>query len=427
MAGIYPFRNYRVFFTPLVSANVYGSTIDITQDVDLTDWIRDLGRIRKEIDNGDYDIGIYTFGDITLTAINFSRKFNDENDEISIFPFKRDLCKVEIEFYDDDGTSTTRFKGVINDDATRIDVENDRVRFKVLSQDSIFRQLAVPAGAIVTGDLFSTAIKKMLNIPSITSVLNYDASLILVDSDVVIDDGEYFSDLNIKQALDELLLASNSILFVDNTDYIRVQPRTESGNVFYLYGRGDPYGRDNILSIKNYNTGLHRAYSSVKVNDDTVKSSTAWISEYGFRQKSISLDFITTESKEQTIAENILDEFKVPKEELEVTVLTKDVLNIDLLDLVCIDYGYRVTPDGGNEHLPMYGQAEYGTAYYARTVGSVKIHPQNKWKVTQIDESAKDMTTTLRLRRAGKETHDGYFNPSLDFHISSNSMYLGLF
>ena len=93
-----PFDNYRIFMTPLVRRGVYGSTIDVTQDIDITEFIRQTGlrSISREIDNGDYDFGIFTFGDISLSCINFSRKFNDQNDEESIFYFTRNLCKVEL-------------------------------------------------------------------------------------------------------------------------------------------------------------------------------------------------------------------------------------------------------------------------------------------------------------------------------------------
>jgi hypothetical protein len=409
MADFLPFNNYKIFFTPLISEIVYGTTVDVTADIDLTDFVKSLGTIKREIDNGDYDIGIFTFGDITLNAINFSRKFNDERDALSIFPFRRDRCRVEIIFYDDEGNSSTRFVGLINDDATRIDIDKDLVRLKVLSLDSIFRQVSVPAGAIVAGDLFSTAIKKILNIPEITSTMIYSPANISVSLDLQIDEGEVFSAVPAKEALDLLLLASNSILFVDNTDTIRVKPRVQSTNIFYLYGPSDAFGRENILSIKNYNNGIQRAFNSIAVNENTVFTNSAWVEQYGFRQKSISLDFITTTSKEQAIAENIAEEFKVPKPEVEVTVKASDFQNIDLLDLVSIDLGYRNTPHPDDEGLPMYGRAQYGTEHYAISSGSFKIYPKEKWKVTGIEENPAKNIMLLRLRQAGSSTADGFF------------------
>ena len=434
MVGVYSHENYRVLFTPLVGINVYGATIDVTQDVDLTDWIKSVGSIKREVDNGNYDIGIFTFGDITLSAINHTRKFNAPDDSQSIFKFRRDRCKVEILFFDADGNSSTRFKGLINDDATRIDVEKELIKFRVLSLDSIFRQVDVPAGSVVIGDLFSTVIKKVLNVPDITTTLTYSASNINVDLDLAIDVGEVFSNITAKEALDVLLLASNSVLYVDNSDVIHVKPRTESANVFLLFGGGDMYGRDNIIKISNVNNGLQRSFSSIKVNDNTTATNAAYVTEYGFKQKTLSLDFITTVSKEQQIADRILLEFHVPKDEIEVDVLSNDVKNIDLFDLVKIDYDYRASKHPADDLISMYGQADFDESYYAITSGSFKIRPKEKWKVTSIKEEPKNMVTRLRLRRAGKETHDGYFTgeelqvaSELDFSNPNNSQNLTFF
>ncbi len=409
MAGVYPFKNYRVLFTPLVGENIYGSTVDVTQDIDLTDFIKSLGTIKREIDNGDYDIGIFTFGDITLNAINFDRRFNTPDDARSIFKYRRDRCKVEVIFYDESGNASTRFRGLINDDATTLDFEKSLIRFKVLSLDSIFRQIQIPSGAIVTGDLFSTAIKKILNVPEITTTFTYLAANITVDLDLAIDDGEVFSSTIAKDSLDQLLLASNSILYVDSTDTVYVTPRAESATTFYLYGSGDRFGRENIISAKSYNTGLQRAFSSVKVNDLTVVTDEGYVSEYGFRQKSVSFDFITTLSKEEQIAQKIIDEFRVPKPEFEVTVISSEVDGIELLDAVSVALDYRFAPAGGDEHIPLIGSSVYGSFHYPKSVGAYRINPSLKWKVISIDEDPKKFTTTLKLRQTGTQTHEGVF------------------
>lgn len=410
MVCIYPFKNYRVLFTPLIGKNTYGNVVDVTQDIDLTDFIKSLGTIKREIDNGDYDIGIFTFGDITLNAINFSRKFNTPDDHKSIFKYRRDRCRVEVLFYDEAGASTAKFNGLINDDATRLDFEKNMVRFKVLSLDSIFRQVNVPAGAVVNGDLFSTAIKKILNVPEITSTFTYSAANITVDLDLAIDIGEYFSNIPAKTALDDLLTASNSILFVNNSDVLFVKPRTESAVQFDLYGAGDLYGRENILSIKEYNDGLHRSFSSVEVNDNgAVVTNDNWVIEYGFRQKSVTLDFITTLSKETQIAQNILDDFVVPKPELELTVKTSAVQGIQLLDMVSVLYDYRYAPSAPDVSVPMWGSAKWGNFRYPKPVGAYRILPKTKFKVIMIEEDPAKFTTTLKLRQTGTARHDGVF------------------
>ena len=410
MADAYPFLSHRIFFTPLVSENVYGTSVDVTQDIDVSDFIKSVGTIRREIDNGDNDFGIFTFGNIELTAINFTGKFNDQNDNgRSIFPYLRDRTKVEIEFRNKSDTASTRFKGIINDDVTRHNLRSDAVKFTVLSLDSILRQVKVQPGSVVTGDLFSLAIKKILNVPEITSTLTYSASNITVDLDLTIDEGETFSNSIAKDSLDELLLASNSILYIDETDTVYVKPRTESATLYNLYGRGDQYGRNSILEITDYNNGLHRAFNSIKVNSNTVRTADEWVESYGFRQKSITFDFISDRDKEQEIGDRLLREFQVPKLELQVVVRTEDVLGIELLDSVSVNYPKMLFPDPAYEKLPMFGVAEYGTARYAIEKGSFGINPNISWKVIGIDENPGKFTTTLKLRQAGVTMVGGYF------------------
>lgn len=414
MSHDYEFFNVRILFTPLINPDTYGSTVDVTQDIDVSDFIKSLTTIRREIDNGDNDFGIFTFGNINLTAINFTGKFNDENENgRSIFPFLRDRTKVEIQFRDKEGNATTRFRGLLNDDATRQNLEGDTVTFRILSLDSIFRQVRVAPGSIVTGDLFSTAIKKILNVPAITTTLTYSAANITVDLDLAIDNGEIFSNTVVKDRLDQLLLASNSILFVDSNDTVFVKPRVESTTLFLLNGRGDKYGRNQILSVKKFNSGLQRTFNSIKVNDNTVSTDTLRADADGFRQKSVSFDFITDSGKETSIADQLLAEFKVPKLELEVDVRTEFINDIELLDIVGVNYPYSLFPANGDNRLPTYGVAQYGTALYPIESGSFRITPDIKWKVIAIDEKPDKFTTVLKLRQAGKTVTEGYFNTIL--------------
>jgi hypothetical protein len=405
---LHTFPRYQVLFTTLIDEDTYGTEVDVTQDVDITDLTQDISNIINEIDNGDFDIGVFTFGDLTLRCINHDRKFSPAEDWKSIFPYKRDRTKVHVKYYDGLGNNQFSFKGLINDDATRADVLSNDVKFRVFSLDSILRQVRVSGGSVTATQLFSSAIKSILNVPAITNVLTYDPANITVDLDLAIDNGDYFTDLSAKEALDELLLASNSILVVDNTDTVYVKPRTESSNVFYFYGRGDLYGRENILSINNFNTGVQRAFSSVKINE-TVKTDEAYLELYGFRQKDVSLSFMTDTDNIESIATNILNQFKAPKQELEIEVPLVDSKDIELLDMVSIDLNYRIVPADGEDHVPLYGVAQYGTAKYPQSFGSYKIDPSVKWKVIAIREKPKSLSRVLKLRVAGTEFGDGVF------------------
>lgn len=421
MTGDYPFANYRVLITPLVADGVYGTTLDITQDIDMTDLIKSFGKVKQEIDNGDYDIGIFTFGNLTMRAINYTRKFNDHTDADSIFPVTRDKAKVEIQYRDRDQNIITQFKGLINEDATRQDTKKDTVRFKVLSLDSIFRQVNIPSGAIGTGELFSAVINKILNVPEITNVLGYDPANINVNLDLTIDNGEVFSSVVAKTALDQLLRASNSILYIDANDDVIVTDRSENLPLFALWGGGDDHGRENILSINNLNNGEHRVFNSIRVGDTEVSEDTAWTAENGVRQKSYSFEFITTASKEKQIADRILEHFRVPKMECELVVRTEDVKQARLLDIIRVGFDFRASPDPESTGIPIYGVAEYDTDYYPHAAGSFRITQNISWKIIGISINAVNFTTTLKLRQSGTEAHDGFFISALEFDKTFNS------
>lgn len=405
---LHDFYRYEVLFTVLIGKNTYGETIDVTQDIDITELVKSISAISNDVDNGDYDIGVFVFGDITITALNNERKFSPPEDWKSIFPYSRDKTKVDVNLYDKNGTKTLSFRGLINDDATRQEINSEEIKFRVLSLDSILRQVRVSGGQVSSNQNFSVAIKNILNVPEITNVVDYSPARISVELDLPINDGDYFTDLSAKDALDELLLASNSVLYIDKQDRLFVKPRTESVNIFYFQGRGDEYGRENIFNISAYNTGVQRAFSSVKINE-TVATDVSYVDIYGFRQKDIGFDFITNVETEALIAQNILNAFKAPKEELEIEVPLEDSAGIELFDLVSVALDYRLVPYDIGGSLPLYGVAEYGVAKYPIAKGSNRIDPSKKWKVISIRENPTSLSRTLKLRIAGTTFGDGVF------------------
>lgn len=318
---------YKVFITPLVGKNTYGTTIDVTKDVDVSELITEkgIGKIKNQIDNGNYEFGVFTFSDITLTLLNYDGRFNDESFVSSMFKYKRDLTKVRIVFYNSRGNSTISFDGIVNDEATMQNYNKGTATFKILSYSSIFRKVGVPSGAIINGTTFSSAIKTILNVTDITSILNYDADNINVGLDLTIDDGSKFNNKTVKDALNSLLVASSSILYVDKSNNIIVSNRVENNSdPVELFGGNDVFGRENILKFSNFNNGLQRMFNSIVVNGMTTEDLTS-INSLGVRQKSLSFDYITDSSKHIKIANSILDDFKLKRPEMEVTVKSEVV------------------------------------------------------------------------------------------------------
>jgi hypothetical protein len=396
---------YKVLLTPLIAKNTYGDTIDITQDIDVSDFVTEsgIGKIKNEIDNGDYEFGIFSFGDISLTLINYDGRFNDESSAGTIFKWRRDLAKVKVTFVNNQGTANIAFEGIINDAATRQDFNAGTVKVKVLSLSSIFRTTKISGGLITNGLLFSDAIKNILNITDIRAILNYDESKVSVGIDRAVDVGSIFDGKTVKEGLNNLLLASNSILYIDDTNTVNVSTRAENINsqIASYYGGNDLFGRENVLSIKNFNNGLHRMFNNIIINGQSSENNIS-INSYGIRQKSISLDFITNNQTAFIIADAIINEFSIPKVEMEITVRTQIANTISLLQLVLVNIGNLLRPANGDKFFPIYGVSKYGESKYPHTLANVPIRPIDIFKVIGIYKKPNAFTTTLKLRGTGK-------------------------
>lgn len=403
--------SYQVLITPLVSNGVYGDEIDITKDVNIDDYVKDNGisSIKREVDNGDFDFGVFVFDSINITCVNYDGTFSDPFDYRSIFKFGRDKAKVCVNFFDGtNNSSVISFKGLIDDRASKVDFSKSEIKMVVLSQDSIINRVKVAGGTLTNGSMISTAIKTILDVPAITSVLNYDPLNINVMNDYVIDVASELENKTAKEALDLLLSASNSVLVIDDADNIIVRSREfNSGNVFNFYGENDLLGRQNIIKIAEYNNGLQRAFNTVVIADMSA-SNLGLIEQYGDNKKTLDFPFITNPDTHLQIARDILDYWKYPKIEMQITAKTSEVKHLRFFDLVSVDYYYRLAPVSGTK-LPIYGSSKYGTAVYPYIFGNNKIRPNIAFKIIGIEDDPKTFTTKIKLRQNGKEIDDGYF------------------
>lgn len=397
---------YRVYITPRISTTGYGTELEIT------DYVLETGvsTIRRGIDSTDYDIGAFFYDDLQLKCANIDGYFNDETDYRSIFKFSRDLAKIRV-VYENSDDDTIVFRGLINEEATRIDVTKEEIQFRVLSRDSILRTVRVAGGTLSNSSSIRTALTSILNVPAITAVLNFSLANINPVNNITIDDASQLEDKSTREALNQLLLASNSVLIVDENDNIIVRSRDHNTgtDILNLYGAYDLKRRQNIIDIKNYNSGKQRMFTAVRIND-TERANTGYIEAYGYRQKKITMDFLTSESTEIQVANTILDEFKAPKIELEVTVPTQVARSAQVLDRVSVTNPLRIEPSSGN-FLPIIGVAKIGDTLtpLPNTYGSTAIPSEMGFKIIEIKEDPRTFETTLKLRQIGNDTGDGFF------------------
>ena len=391
-------KAYKVYLTPLTAEMTYGTEVEISDYV----MASSIGNIRKNTDSDDHVIGEYLLGSVDLTCANFNGEFN-EADPRSFFKYKRDRSKIRVEYFSSLTDSTISFKGLITDEGTSSD--GDTAKLKVLALESILRTVQVSAGAITAGDYFSDAIKAILNKPAITAVLTYSASNISVDFDLTIDDESPFANISTWDALKQLLIASNSVVYVDN-ETIMVVPRDyDSGSISYFYGPGDQLDRENIEDIKNYNNGKHRLFNSVTVNSTNYTDTTSrdW---FGLSDISFTLAFITDSGKELQIARNIVNQFKLPRLEFEITVSTDLANEIGFFDTIGVSHPLRAKACSNCDGA-LWDTAKWDTDIFNIDFGGIVIDGRLAFKMIQRIENPKDFTTTLKLRGRGKTFDDG--------------------
>ena len=142
------------------------------------------------------------------------------------------------------------------------------------------------------------------------------------------------------------------------------------------------------------------------------KSDGPISSEFGLRQKSISLAFITNNTTEDLIAARLLNEFKAPKIELNLKIPTRIANGVDLLDRVSVNYPLRLKPPLGSTFMPVIGVTKIGstTELLPDTFGSIEIPDNLAFKVIEITENPTTFETLFKLRQIGTELNDGVFN-----------------
>lgn len=397
-------KTYKVYLTPLTYEMTYGD------EVEISDYVinANLGTISRGTDSNDGTIGEYILGSFNLSCINYNGEFN-ENDSRSFFPYKRDGSKIRVTYYDSLTDDTLSFKGLVNDEGTTAN-EDDTISIKVIELANILRKEQIDGGTVNIGDYFSDAIKAILDQPAITAILTYSAAEISVGLDLTIDDESYFANISAWEGIKALLIYSNSIIYIDN-ETVKVKARDyDTGLVSYFYGPDDQFDRENIIKVSNYNNGAHRIFNSITVDEynHTDDTSAEW---FGLKDINFNYGILTTTSKKSLVAETLVEQFRYPRIEFEMTVPTALANATDFFDTIGVAHPVR-TDQHNNEKMSLWDVSEYDTTGDIWNVdfGGITIDGQIAFKIINRTESSSDMLTTLKLRGRGKTFDDGFID-----------------
>lgn len=404
-------RVEQVFITPVIRPNGYGDEVDVSNFITFDG----VSKIKRSIDSTDYSVGVFKFNSLRLKGENGKGLFN-ENDSRSIFQAGRNLSKVRVVVSDINTSTQTitnivQFRGLVNEDGTRINISNNDVTLVALSNDSILRTTQVQIDSILDGFDVKTALLSILNQKTITDVLNIQESNINPDYNFIIGDGVSFWEKSVSESVNTLLLSSNSSLIIDESNNVIISSRSSNLKPpLVLKGLGSQQGDSNINSISLYNSGRQRQFNSVLLNNSLIAQDDSHVSEYGLKQKKFEFNYITNMLTLQEIGDRFVNEFKFPKIELKMIVPSPVVSGSALLDPVRVDAPW-LRKRAKDKFFPVTQVATIGDDLTPLPLvsGSVQIDKNVKFKIISIEENTKLFTTVLKLRQDGTSSNDGQF------------------
>lgn len=401
---------FRVYIKPFDTLGEYEDDwTEVTDDVVLSS----LGSIKQELDNTEYDVGVFRSSSFSLTLRNNHGKYSDADVLQSIFRYKRSDSQVRVTWeLDNEGAYTgwtelseaylsnqvDVFQGLLSDEASSFSVDSLNVSFKVLGMDALFSRVAVPFADISNGDTFEEILLACLDQSTITNLLVVSSGNIECEVNSVTDDVSSLEGKTVLEALKEILQLSNSVLYIENQT-VYVAPREETSTTeFEFYGQASQNGVENIQAIDNVRTGSQRIINYLTWRDtgiiETDATSTAF---WGIRKKELDSEIITNTTKRRTILQSIRDEFKDRKKEFKLkTPLNYDTLDLFLLDKVGVDYPIQYVE--GDFPLPICGIAVCGEAVTPLGVWSFEIPATDRFKIMSKEISLKDGFVNFGVR-----------------------------
>lgn len=405
-------RSYNVYLTQIIRPDDYAPF-----EIDITERVLENGvsKILQQVDAGDYDRGIFTYGEVSLTVNNKDGYFSDERDPRSIFVHSRDLCKIRVEYVDSDGNPYNFFQGLIAEEGTRDDDKRMQVRFRVLARDSVFNKVKTRTGIVANGvSAFENFRRLLTGDPKVESIINFNPAKINPLVNTLVDDASFFDERPLRESIDALLVGCNSVLQIDSVGDIVIRSRRANTNTpFEFFNYGDQLGRENIIELSEVNNGLQRVFNSVIVRGEARDNNgnftdPRYVKYYNLRSKEISLEYLTDEFKMRDIARSIAEESSMPRLEVQMTVATEDAKDIQMLDLVRVRASPRHIAQPDSTPLPLWGSFVWGQSTWPITEGNSLLDPNVMWKVIAIEHTPRDLTTTIKLRQRGTVNFEGW-------------------
>lgn len=405
---------FRAYIKPFLDNGVYADDyIEVTDDLDFSS----IGKIKQSLDNSQFDIGVFRFSSFAIDLNNREGRYSDITVSNSIFRYKRSDSLFRLDWAISEppicGTAVcgggaehgavlaetlTLFEGLISDESSSFDLDDQMVSFQVLGLESVLSRALTPFSSISNGDLLSEILYACLNQTAITGVLTVSQSNIDLDVDITIDDNAWFEGKTVKQAVEQILLHGNSVLRIIS-GVVYVSPRDASADLKQTFYGPASGGIENIIDVKKITSGASRIINVAQWRDTaTIVKANDSIDRYGVRRKEFNWDPITDSSKRTTILTAVVTEFGNPRQEFDAVVpFNYTTKERELLDRVAFDYPLIAIEFDGNE-LPIYGIAKYDDAVYPVEYASFTLSTVDEFKVLGKSIDTQKGLLTLHVR-----------------------------
>lgn len=397
----------KAYFQTFNTAGEYtGDWVDVTEDCDLK-----IGKVTQKLDASEFDVGIFSYGSFSLKLNNINGNYSDVDNINSMFVGKRSGTKVKLTFQIEHheqycgiaicGNSYLSEEvdvlfGLLNDESFAQDLRDSSVQFQVLAEESILDKVEINYSAISNGMTVSAILTAILNDLEILKVLSIGT--ISPKYNAVIDDVSDFENETVKSVIDDLLVISASVLYVNESE-LKVSERVEtSTNQQTFYGQASTEGIENIQKLGKIKSGLSRTFNVWNWSETSLTSKdTNSQSKYGTREKEIGFDSVTNSTTKQAILDSYKTEFGNPLRELELTVIL-DGYNIrKLLDKINIDYPTPYSVKEGNV-FPVYGTSKYSEVVYPDAEFGLELLTSEYWKIIGIKIDFNKMLIAYNVR-----------------------------
>jgi hypothetical protein len=382
---------------------------EITDDVD----INSISSISESSDSSEYDVGVFKYSNFTLKVNNVDGVYSDVGSIRSIFVYTRRNSRVRITWdFGDDITQCGNalcgdefaviekdiFYGILNDESTQLNVQDNFINFQVRGLDSFADDKIVPVGFAPTSTKASDIITALA--AEITAQGGPVTTQITINHDTTLDNYSSLVGKTLKEAFDELLLITKSVLFPYGDELYILPIDLGDPSVKTFYGQGSENGIEDVQSITGVKNGLNKTFNNWNWEGTALNANdSASIAKYGTRTKELSLDTATTTTPRDEILDRLNAEYKLPRQELSITVpMSYENLLIKITDIIRIDYPIVYRPTLGT-NIPIYGVAIYGEDAYPEGDFSFSILDTSDQVVLARKLNIKNQTITFKVRK----------------------------